>query len=124
MIQCNSLTSTACFASLCCQGPYNRINNWKYSELPGIFSQGVYGKGIKKQPVSFNCNTVRELETALKATHELHQDQFVLIEVQLDPKDSNIELGVWAKPVSANSLRKPHAPNEFLQIKPHQQLEK
>ena len=100
-------------------GEYNHINDWKYSELPAIFERGVYGRGpLKRKPKAYKCGTPKELDQALKEAATFHKDNFVFIEVLINQKDSNVELGIWAEPVNISSSRKPHAPTEHETLKP------
>jgi indolepyruvate decarboxylase len=57
-------------------GPYNDVATWKYHRLPEVFGAGR----------SFLVHTEDELDHALRAAHR-HREEFVLIEVILDPHD-------------------------------------
>lgn len=65
-------------------GPYNDIQNWQYSKLPGIFDTGSFTIGLK-------VTTEEELEQAMK-TAVRETEKLVFIEAWLPNRDSSIEL--------------------------------
>ncbi len=59
------------------EGPYNDINNWDYSKLPGLFGKGS---------ISMEVKTEGDLEDALEAA-SADKDNMIFVEVHLDPLD-------------------------------------
>jgi TPP-dependent 2-oxoacid decarboxylase len=80
-------------------GPYNRIKNWKYSELVDVFNAGE-GKG-------WGCRvaTVGEFVSALDKA--MSHDGASLIEVMIDRDDCDENLLGWGSRVAACNGRKP-----------------
>ena len=74
-------------------GPYNTIQNWKYSELVNVFDDKS-GKGWGRQ-----VKTETELEDALEKAQ--NHKGFCLIEVVVDKMDSNKNSVEFGKNVAA-----------------------
>ena len=80
-------------------GPYNRIKNWDYAGLMGVFNAGE-GKGL-----GLRATTVGELDETMDRA--LAHDGPCLIEVPIDPRDCSKELREWGSRVAAANGRAP-----------------
>lgn len=80
-------------------GPYNTINNWKYSELIDVFN-GKDGKGR-------GCRVTTEAELANAIAQAQQHDGLSLIEVQIDRDDCSENLLTWGSHVAKNNGRPP-----------------
>ena len=80
-------------------GPYNTINNWKYSALIDVFNgSGARAKG-------YQVGTSRQLESAIEDAKSL--DGLALIEVAIDRDDCSRDLLDWGGHVARNNGRPP-----------------
>ncbi|QEG37199.1 alpha-keto acid decarboxylase family protein [Bythopirellula goksoeyrii] len=80
-------------------GPYNNINNWKYSQLIDVFN-GEGGKG-------WGCQVKTEAELAAALSKALTHDGLSLIEVHVDRDDCSENLLEWGGHVAKNNGRPP-----------------
>jgi len=80
-------------------GPYNTINNWKYSELVEVFS-GENGTG-------WGCRVETEAELSEALDKAVVHDGLSLIEVQIDRDDCSKNLLEWGAHVAKNNGRPP-----------------
>jgi TPP-dependent 2-oxoacid decarboxylase len=80
-------------------GPYNKIQNWKYAELVNVFN-GEDGNGWSKR-----VSTEGELDKAIKKA--LSHNGVSFIEVMIDRDDCSKELLEWGSHVAANNARPP-----------------
>lgn len=82
-------------------GPYNKIKNWNYADLIGVFDAGE-GKSL-----GIKANTVGEFEQAL--TRALAHDGPCLIEIPIDPHDCSPQLREWGSRVAIANGRPPRS---------------
>lgn len=81
-------------------GPYNKLQNWRYSGLVDVFNAGGgSGRG-------WCCTTARELDAAVNEA--LLFEGVSLIEAVIDRDDCSRELLEWGSRVVANNGRPPH----------------
>ena len=80
-------------------GPYNTINNWKYSQLVEVFN-GETGKG-------WGCRVTTESELDAALSTALDHDGLSLIEVVIDRDDCSKNLLEWGGHVAKNNGRPP-----------------
>jgi TPP-dependent 2-oxoacid decarboxylase len=84
-------------------GPYNTINNWRYSQLVEVFN-GDHGKG-------WGCCVITQAELAEALEKATEHDGLSLIEVRIDRDDCSKNLLEWGTHVARNNGRPPrHAP--------------
>jgi pyruvate decarboxylase len=88
-------------------GIYNNIKNWDYKLLIDSFNAGEYNK-VK----SFLCNTLKELEEAVKFAKE-KLDYLIFIECTLDRDDCSKELLEWGTRVAAANSRSSNVTDNY-----------
>jgi pyruvate decarboxylase len=82
-------------------GPYNRIKNWKYSELVNVFN-AEDGNG-------WGCQVTTEAELIAAIETARHHKGLCLIEVITDKDDCNKNLLEWGSRVAANNMKPPRS---------------
>lgn len=83
-------------------GPYNRIQNWKYASLVQAFN-GTDGGG---RALGFKVETVDEMSQAIERAIP-HRNGPVVIECEIDQDDCSIPLITWGHFVAAANARRP-----------------
>ncbi|MCG8586611.1 MAG: thiamine pyrophosphate-dependent enzyme, partial [Pirellulales bacterium] len=80
-------------------GPYNKIQNWKYAELVNVFN-GADGNG-------WGCRATTEGELDAAIAKAAEHDGLSLIEAQIDRDDCSKNLLEWGSHVARNNGRPP-----------------